>query len=142
MTRSRSAGSLRAWNLGVARLVLAACIGLASTASATPSVDLFFTELNGSSIDPTRSLVVTPGDTVGVEMRMTSDERGVSLYSISVDFDSAGLERLRPDAYATVVFPGFLRLGTGLPWGPSDPLGVPGFIKHFAAALDLSSCSQ
>ena len=85
------------------RVLLAACVLLVSgEAAALPSVDLLFTELNGQSIAATDFLAVSPGDQIGVEMHMTTDERGVFAYSISVDFDSAENERVALDSFANL----------------------------------------
>jgi hypothetical protein len=111
---------------------------LSLPAMAAPSLDLFFTSRNGNAIPETTSLGVQPGDRVALEMRMTSDERGVSAYSISVDFDSVGEGPLDPVTYANVL-PSGLSFPIIAPRGPGDPLGEPGFIKHFTGATFIAS---
>lgn len=118
--------------------LLASWTWLASPAAAMPSVDLYFTELNGSTIGDTRNLAVRPGDQLGVEMRISSDDRGVYAYSLSVDFDSAGTNRLVLGDFATLLAPGFETiLGPG-PQGPEDALGAPGMVRLFAASAPIA----
>jgi hypothetical protein len=121
---------LSAWKKAFVLLLVST--GLASSARATPSVDLFFTALNGSSIDATRSLAVLPGDRVGVEMLVTGDERGVGFYNLSVDFDSAGTGRLLLEDFGDILAPGYNEPFTD-PQGPDGPVGAPGMVRLFNA---------
>jgi hypothetical protein len=123
-----------------AGLWLGILLGLswATQAGAVPSVDLYFVGRNGAPVADATSLEVAPGDLLDVEMRMTTDERGVLAYSITVDFDSAGHARLIPTDFSIVLPPALDSiLGVGPPWGPDHPDGAPGFVRLFnAATLD------
>jgi len=118
-------------DVGIACAILAFCGFLPAAALATQSVELFFNAHNGAPIAPAANLVVAPGDSIGVEMIMTTDAQGVWFYGVSVDFDSTQLGRLSLDAFANVLPPGFqLNLGA---FGPDDSRGEEGFVSSFAA---------
>lgn len=112
-------------------------LGLAGAARATPSVDLVFTELNGLPIAEATHLRVAPDDQVTVEMRMTTDSRGVTAYAVSVDFDSALESRILLDAFANVTPPVPNFYAFAPPIGPEDTAGSSGFVLSFNAGTLL-----
>lgn len=115
-------------------LAVILALAWAAPAGAVPSVDLYFVGKNGSPIADATTLAVAPGDQIDVEMRIASDERGVTAYSISVDYDSAGQGRILLEDFADTLPDGFdFALGATTPWGPGDPNGTPGFVRHFTA---------
>lgn len=122
--------SFRALNV----IVAAAALLLASAfeAGATPTVGLFVTQHNGSAVADATTLEVRPGDDFVVELRMMTDARGVSAYSVSVDFDSGDEGRILLDSYANVL-PGGLAGHFIDPRGPADAMGVPGLVRSFNA---------
>ena len=127
---------------GPLRCLLAACVLLASgEVAAVPSVDLLFTELNGTSIAETNALAVRPGDQIGVAMRLNTDVHTIWAYSISVDFDSAENERITLDSFANL--PPFPLTEIIEPHGPDDFLSeaspdLPGMVRHFTGFFPAS----
>lgn len=121
------------WSCALGLLTLLLFFGGPARANLVPSAELFFTQKNGDSIPDATLLMVEPGDLFEVELRLTSDSRGIRAYSISVDFDSALDGRISLVSVEELLPPEFgFHLGIDTPWDPSEPNGVPGFIKHFS----------
>jgi hypothetical protein len=119
-----------------AAIPILACGLMIEPAAATQSVELFFTAHNGAPIAHTASLSVAPGDTIALEMIMTTDAQGVSAYGVSVDFDSADQGRITLDGFGNTLAPGFAGHFKD-PFGPDNSLGTPGFVESFNAFAPL-----
>jgi hypothetical protein len=123
-------------------VLVSLALSFSSVSASALSVDLLFVGLNGSAIPDSTHLTVMPGDQVDVDLRLSTDTQGVSGYSLSVDFDSGLLNRLVLDSYANVLPPG-IDFAIIDPRGPGDPLGEPGFVKHFTGGtFDPSSLTE
>jgi hypothetical protein len=120
---------------GLAAIAGAMSVLIAASAAAVPTVELFFTELNGAPISPTGNLGVLPGDLIRVEAVITTGDIATRGFDISLDYDGAGTGRLSLDDTENILPPA---PAPGYAWiTQNDPgLEVPGRVR-FSSILPI-----
>ena len=102
-------------------------------AQAVLAVDLVWISKNDVDIPGTDLVEANPGDTLVLEIRITVDEAGVGLYSLSVAFDEDGTDEL--DLVSTVEFEpaGLMNLTSGIELEVDSSNGIGGRAEGFEA---------
>lgn len=112
---------------------------LATSAAATPTVELFFTAHNGVPVAPTGQLAVLPGDQVSVQAVLTTGDVGARAFDIFLDYDSAATGRLLLDDAANVLPPDPV---PGVDWITQNEPGTeePGRVR-FSSLVSIPTTS-